>query len=639
MPPVLLLLLTISAPPPLARVGVISVHEGTIPPRAIRDALHLGYALNWRPVAEQQALAGEGCLSMHFEPRPPAEVLQAGLGLTRDDLDQDPDGHLAAEGYQMATFDARVIDRYAQGLARAMSGRADLAHVAAVSVPSPISRYGEAHYAVSDQGGYLAYSRPAKAAFRRWLAERYATPAALSRAWGEMLDTFDAVQPPRGPQPGPDGLDTRRAWSDWLHWYNAWLLEVTDRTFGALRGVTDRPLCLTLGGMKAGYAQGVFAGNVGPTVKGMAAHGPALLDDTDAQTLFSLRYTSTACAQYGVALMCEPVGPPHLSEYAQLNTLINGLSAGSSSVILPHMGELCRADHWFTRIWGQLAPVFDRYETHYRPSPAAVLHSYVTSWYRADRQNMDAVRLYDATNTNWSPDPAAPSWGRALGSPDVVDDLMVADGVLAGRRLLVVPNSGVTVTTRAALERIVAWVRGGGTLVAFGPGALAYAVEADRHLAPTPGLGGLVGELTGERLDQTVGRGRVVWYRQAAHAEANRAFCLKVQPALAALARQAGVTPVCRVVAGSANVLDCGVDRRSGRHLFAADLLASVGPPVTFARGPVDLAFDPALRGPAELVAVTDRFVSCQRGQAKYDSATRVLTVRFDLPGPVRLDL
>ena len=206
-----LLLLALTATPPLPRVGVIAVHDGTIPPLAIRQALHLGYALNWRPLAEQRALAGEGCLSMHFEPRPSAERLQAGLGLTRDDLDQDADGHLADEGYQMATFDGRVIDRYAEGLARAMVGRADLDHVAAVSVPSPISRYGEAHYAVSDQGGYLAYSRPAKASFRAWLAEQYHTPEALAAAWGQPVASFEAVEPPRGPKPGTDGIEIGRA--------------------------------------------------------------------------------------------------------------------------------------------------------------------------------------------------------------------------------------------------------------------------------------------------------------------------------------------------------------------------------------------------------------------------------------------
>jgi hypothetical protein len=639
----LLLLAAVSAAPPLPRLGVIAVMPDSLPPADIRHDLGLGYALNWLPLAQQQALAADGCLSFHFEPRPSADVLQAGLGLTREDLDQDADGHLSGEGYQMATFDPRVIDRYAQYLSRAMTGRAQLPHVAAVSVPSPISHYGEAHYAVSDQGGYLTFSRPAKANFRGWLARHYASPEALSAAWGQTIASFEAVDPPRGPQPGPDGVDTRQAWSDYLHWYNDWLLEVSDRTLAALRGVTDRPLCLTLGGMKAGYAQGVFAGNVGPTVKGMAAHGPALLDDTDAQTLFSLRYTSAACAQYGVQLMCEPVGPPQLSEYAQLDTLINALSAGSSSVILPQAGELCHADHWFTRLWRQLGPVFARYETAYRPADAAIFHSYVTSWYRGDRQNMDAVRLYDATNTNWSPDPwthqpAAASWGRALGSPDVLDDQMMADGGLRGRRLLVIPNSGVTVTTRAAVEALRAWVEGGGTLVAFGEGCLAYTVEPDRRLTPTPRLAGLLTSTDGERLEQAVGAGRVIFYRQAANPSANRAFCAAMMEAWPEIARRAGVRMPCRIAPATADVLDCGVERRGGRHLFAADFVTSTGPPVTFGRGRYRVTFDPSLRGPAELVAVTDGFVGCTGGEAAYDAASRVLTVRFELPGALDID-
>ncbi|MCC7492202.1 MAG: beta-galactosidase [Fimbriimonadaceae bacterium] len=635
--PLLALLLPLVAPPTLPRVGVIAVHDGTIPPAAIRQQMQLGYALNWRPASEQAALAAAGCLSMHFEPRPGADRLHAGLELTEADCDQDADGHLADEGYRMATFDPRVIDRYATLLREALRERANQPWVAAISVPSPISRYGEAHYAVSDQGGYLTASRPARQSFRRWLQQQYGDLQRLSAAWGRVVPAWDAIEPPRGPQPGPDGLDRRTVWSDYQHWYHGWLLQVTDRTFAAVREVTDRPLVMTLGGMKAGYAQGVFSGNVGPTVRGLAAHRPVILDDTDAQTLFSQRYTGAACAQYGVTPMCEPVGPPHLSEYAQLNALINALSVGSSSVILPHLGELCQPDHWFTRIWSQLGPAFAARETAYRPTAVAVFHSYVSSWYRADRQNMDAVRLYDATNTNWSPDPSQPSWGRALGNPDVLDDQMIADGALAGRRLLVIPNSGQAVTTRAAVEAIRQWVLAGGTLVAFGEGCLAVTVETDRQLQPTPRLAGMLTAPATGRTVQPLGAGQVIAYQQAAHPTANAAFCQQVQQELTTLVDALGVAPAGRIAPATANLLDCGADRRSGRRLFCADFLATVGPPVTFLRGEFRLTFDQRLHGPAELLAVTAAPPSCRGGSAAWDPTTRLLTVRWELPGALTL--
>ncbi len=632
-----LLALATPEPPTLSRLGVISVHPGTVPPRDIRQALRLGYALNWLGADEQAALAGDGCRSIHFAPRPGAELLHEGLGITRDDLDQDADGNLAAEGYQMATFDPRVIERSATILRDRLAPGANAPWVAAVSVPSPISRYGEMHYAVSEPGGYLTFSRPAQESFRRWLRDRYLTVEALSEAWGEPVEDWASIVPPRGPLPGPSGIDPRPAWSDYLHWYNDWLLTVTRTTLAAVREVTDRPLHVTLGGMKVGYAQGVFAGNVGPTVKLLAGLPPCLLDDTDAQTLYSLRYTSTACAQYGVRLMCEPVGPPHLSEYAQLNTLVNALAAGCESIILPHLGELNQADHFFTRAWARLAPVFDRYETIYQPSEAAFFHSYVTSWYRADRQNLDGVMLYDATNTNWSPDPSRPSWGRALGSPDVLDEQMIAEGGLTGRRLLIIPNSGVTVTTRAAVDAIGAWVRAGGTLVAFGEGCLAWTVEPDRRLAATPDLAGLlVDPPASPRVEQALGRGTVIFYRTPADPGSHDWFCRSMVYELPVLARRAGVRSWCRIEP-QGNVLYCGLDQRSGRHLFVADLLTRTEP-VTFADGLLQLSFDSRLRGEAELVAVTDRFTRCTGGAAEYDTEARVLTVRFTLPGRLAIE-
>jgi len=39
----------------------------------------------------------------------------------------------------------------------------------------------------------------------------------------------------------------------------------------------------------------------------------------------------------------------------------------------------------------------------------------------------------------------------------VVDDVMLEDGALAGRKLLVIPNFSVTVTSRKAVEALRQW--------------------------------------------------------------------------------------------------------------------------------------------------------------------------------------
>ncbi len=60
--------------------------------------------------------------------------------------------------------------------------------------------------------------------------------AALSRAWGERFETWDAVLPPDGQKAGPEGIDTRQSWSDFIHWYNWWLDEISWRSLPARLG-------------------------------------------------------------------------------------------------------------------------------------------------------------------------------------------------------------------------------------------------------------------------------------------------------------------------------------------------------------------------------------------------------------------
>jgi len=217
---------------------------------------------------------------------------------------------------------------------------------------------------------------------------------------------------------------------------------------------------------------------------------PAFFSDTDSQTLFSCRYSRAACSQYGVDLMIEHVGPPFLHRFHQYNMAMNTLACGADSAHLAQTGELYDPQHWFGPVWERLAPLVLRYRTGYRKSDAALFHSYLTSWYRGERSNGDCARLYHSTNTLWFPEAGFPSWGQALGSPDVVDDQMLEDGALDGRKLLVIPNSSVTLTSRQAVRRIADWVRAGGTLVGFGEGCLAYTLEDDRAVLRTPGLAG-----------------------------------------------------------------------------------------------------------------------------------------------------
>jgi len=598
----------------------------------------------------QQELAFVQGLASNVCPGRPGPEAFADLGLTSEDMDQDSAGHRTGEGVESAVFSPAVLDRFCRYVGDQVRARKGASYVSSFMLSSPISMYGEVHYAASTTGQYAVFSRPAKASFRAWLKVQYHDDlTALSRAWGQPVTSWEAIVPPMGPTAGAVGIDTRTAWSDFMHWYNWWLEEVTRRSLAAARAETDKPLAVMMGGPKIGLSQGIALGNIGPIVKLLGKTRPAFFSDTDSQTLFSCRYTRAACSQYGVDLMIEHVGPPYLHRFHQYNMALNTLACGADTAHLAQTGELFDPKHWFGTTWVSLGPLVRRYRTGYVKSDAAFFHSYMTSWYRPERSNGDCVRLYDGTNTLWFPEQGYPSWGRALGSPDVVDDVMVEDGALSGRKLLVIPNSSVTVTSRRAVEALKEWVREGGTLVGFGEGCLAYTIEADRSVHATPGMAGVLspeairtaGSDPAARVEAKVGRGRVVLYRTPT---VDGPFLREAMGLLEAEADRAGVRRWCRADPEHAvNLMYAGRDRISGRHLFVADFTRSVhndppGAEVDFwTDRSFDFSFDPSLTGEAELVGLTNSFESCQGGRAEFDPASHILTVRFRLPGKLGL--
>lgn len=601
-------------------------------------ALGIQFSSNATSPLRERQLFLEGFATNYAPGRPSGADLIAGLGLTDADIDQDADGNRSSEGVESTCFHPAAIDRFVRWTAAKVVTRADAPWVCGIMLSSPVSMYGEVHYPPSTTGQFLVFGRAARDNFRAWVRRAYRDDlSALRRAWGRPIESWDAVNPPRGPEVGTVGLDTRQEWSDFQHWYHGWLEEVTERCLKAARRETAKPLATMCGGPKVGINQGICSGNIGPLVRMLGRVRPAFFNDTDSQTLFSARYTAAACHQYGVQQMLEHVGPPHLNRFHQVNMVTNVLATGAPIAHLAHLGELFDENHWFCRMWRDFAPVILRYQTEYVPSEAAFFHSYVTARYRWERGNSDCVALYDSTNQLWFPDRGYPSWGRALGTPDVVDDAMIEDGALRGRKLLVIPNGSVTVTTRKAVEAIRRWVRGGGTLIGFGSGCLAWTVEPDRSLRATPNLAGMARAGTTET---PLGRGRVVWYPTAADPARNPEFCRQMMDDLEREAARAGVRRWCRTDP-RIHVMYAGRDATTRRLIFVGHFLRSARNGEErvdyWTDTAFDVTFDPSLRGEAELVGIATTFERCEGGEATHDPRSGVLSVRFTLPGRLRL--
>jgi hypothetical protein len=382
-------------------------------PEALRQCKEMGIAFssNGDSAIQQQRVFLEGIVTSHSIGRPSGEALIAGLGLSDTDLDQDAQGNRSQEGIVSAVFEPGALGRFTAYVRKRARARRTSPWVRSFVLSSPVSMYGEVHCPASTAGAYLVFGGSAERNFRAWLTRAYGGDVrALARAWGADYASWHSVGSPAGPLDDGSGLDRRRSWSDFMHWYNDWLEEVSLRSLRAVRSESGKPVALMLGGPKIGLSQGVCLGNIGPIARMLGKHKPAFLSDTDSQTLFSCRYSRAACSQYGIDLMLEHVGPPHLQAFHQVNTVHNVLACGGDYVHLATLGELFDPKHWFHDIWRDLAPALLQRRTGYVRSDAAMFHSYVTSWYRPSRSNGDCVSLYDSSNTLWFWDKGYPTW-------------------------------------------------------------------------------------------------------------------------------------------------------------------------------------------------------------------------------------
>jgi hypothetical protein len=198
----------------------------------------------------------------------------------------------------------------------------------------------------------------------------------------------------------------------------------------------------------------------------------------------------------------------------------------------------------------------------------------------------------------------------------------------------------------------------------FGTGCLAYTVETNRSLKATPGLAGLIplssvdqamrnlsptlsSEKNGEmpaKLEQMVGKGRVVLYLNPADPKlvdaSGKRYVEEMIPELQTQAERSGVHWWCRADDQyQVNLLYCGKNRISGRHLFTADFTQSIrnGMPVYYSDRSFQFTFDPSLVGDAEIIGFTDSFQRCEGGSATFSAKSHILTIRFRLPGKLTL--
>ena len=537
----------------------------------------------------------------------------------------------------------------------------------------PPSYFGETEYFMGPDWAhlkFLAYDPLARQSFIAWLRARYGTVAVLADAWGMPLTAWDDVVPPK-PRRNEAVAHTAPDWLDFMRWRTDHLTEIVSAELARLAQGFHGEV-----GVKVAISD--FSATHGVNTAAIAARFPKdrklALHATNGHSLADLRYFSAIADHYGASSLTIENDGNRFTRTELARILLNFHLAGADTFNFSHLGHFnleppTRSSSETSRVLLSMRPWLTRYDLSRRRRPVAFLHSNTTVWVRAPRyRNRDVSRAYDAALSNGAgPEVRAFSWARWLGMPDVTCEDLVLDGDLEGRRLLVIPNSSLTLLPAGVRDRILAWVSAGGTLVLFGPDSFGQVLtETPTRCKPVntwffPEIAESQGTLAAEMtpLDHVtatyeatapvfreapgpmwrcrvrdaadrpvlvacpVGEGEVYLFAGAvpAHLDGrHNAFHAEVVPRLLhAIALRAGI--VFDVEVSTAEepsaplaLAYLGVDAKSGRHIFAGGAYDGSVPRMTIV---------PAaeLTGPAELLLVDEPRVTARVTRGEVDIA------------------
>ncbi|MEV6162861.1 beta-galactosidase [Streptomyces sp. NPDC052052] len=314
--------------------------------------------------------------------------------------------------------------------------------------------------------------------FRRWLADRYGTVEALNEAWGtafwsQRYDTWSEILPPRTAQymKNPTQvLDFKRFTSDAL-------LEcyVAERDIVA-RHTPDIPVTTNFMPLWSGQDAWAWSAEEDvvsvdiypdPTDPQGGQYNAMLADMTRSQAAGPWMLMEQAAS----AVNWRPVNHPKpagLNRLWSLQSVARGADAicyfqwrqsrqGSEkfhSAMLTHAGEEGRTFREVKRLGAELSTLGPEVGGTDVPADVAILHDWDAWW--AGSQEGRPSSLLDYTDI-------VRRWHRALWESGIATDFARPDADLSRFKAVAVPH--LYLLTDAAIDNLVGYVRGGGTLV------------------------------------------------------------------------------------------------------------------------------------------------------------------------------
>ncbi|GBG06951.1 hypothetical protein PAT3040_01493 [Paenibacillus agaridevorans] len=344
------------------------------------------------------------------------------------------------------------------------------------------------------------YDNYAKDKFRTWLQTKYANIAELNTAWGTSYAAWANIQPPLPNRGMTADIDTRRSWSDLMYFYRDSLTSYMTQLMAEMRLWTNKPMKLeTDGGFIHTPMEAASA--VGFTARLLNNYKPGVLGNSIMDENFGTAHLPGYKRAYGLKTTSDNTNlqSEKMAEDAFFNKLVNGVDSYHRIYVGSDFGAYNMGtqtwsgtdyngnDHYYqftNRAYRltDMVPVYDN------QTEVAFFDSILTSNYRKGYKNRDYMDIY---NNDYSPDYVSQrwaNWARYLSQPDIIDDFFIEDGHLSQYKVLIIPNTSYTITSRAAADAIKNWVSAGGVLIAFGKGSLNYTVENNRSVSGSTNL-------------------------------------------------------------------------------------------------------------------------------------------------------
>ncbi|MFC5404867.1 discoidin domain-containing protein [Cohnella soli] len=353
------------------------------------------------------------------------------------------------------------------------------------------------------------YDNYAKAKFRTWLQAKYGSLTALNAAWDSSYASWTNVQPPLPDRGMSTDIDVRHSWSDLMYFYRDSLTAFMEPLLTEMRLWTNKPIKLETDG---GFIHNPMetGASIGLTARLLANHRPGVLGDSIMDENFGTAHLPGYKRAYSLETTSDNTNlqTDKMAEDTFFNKLVNGVGSyhrvyvGSDFAAYnmstgTWSGTDYNGNDHYTQFADRAHRLTDMVPAYDGQTETAIFNSILTSNYRKGYRNRDYMDIYNAdyspgyVTTRWT------NWARYLSQPDIVDDFFIEDGYLDQYKVLILPNSGYTLTSRAAVDAIKTWVSNGGILIAFGKGSLSYTVENDRSISGGTGLSNWLAGLTG----------------------------------------------------------------------------------------------------------------------------------------------